>query len=427
MAKIYNVQDLLAVKKDMTIKNPISKNGAYFMKFIVSKTQSPIYFQAPKCTVKQAFTKSGQKKMYCDFAFSNDDDDVFLEWLDQLEEATRSILFENREKWFETALEEEDIENSMMPLYKMDKKARKSFLLRANVPVTNLGGKCDLKVYNEDQEEIDPDTVSEGMQCLVIFEFKGIRCSLRNFQFEVELKQMLLVRQRSMFETCLLSKGTTTTTPLVTTIPTTATPLQVTAPNNNNNDEDSNPHAHINNTNINNNTNNNNKSIEENEATVVEEDSEQKQKQKQEEDKTDTNGQQTSSLGEQMATPASTFSVSSTSSTSLLEEITDLPILEEEGEEEEGEGKGEGEMPKKEDGGLPSSSSSTIQLKSKNDIYYKMYKEARAVAKEAKMIALTNYLEAKRIKNLYLLEDMSESDDDDDDMDDINNKIENIL
>ncbi len=419
MAKIYNVQDLLAVKKDMTIKNPISKNGAYFMKFIVSKTQSPIYFQAPKCTVKQAFTKSGQKKMYCDFAFSNEDDDVFLEWLDQLEEATRSILFENREKWFETALEEEDIENSMMPLYKMDKKARKSFLLRANVPVTNLGGKCDLKVYNEDQEEIDPDTVSEGMQCLVIFEFKGIRCSLRNFQFEVELKQMLLVRQRSMFETCLLSKGTPP--PLVTTIPTTPTPPQVTVPNNNNNnDEDSTPHAHI----------NNNKSIEENEATVEEEDSEQKQKQKHEEDKTDTNGQQTSSLGEQMATPASTFSVSSnsstsssTSSTSLLEEITDLPIL-----EGEGEGKGEGEMPKKEDGGLSSSSSSsTIQLKSKNDIYYKMYKEARAVAKEAKMIALTNYLEAKRIKNLYLLEDMSESDDDDDDMDDINNKIENIM
>ena len=53
------------------------------------------------------------------------------------------------------------------------------------------------------------------------------------------------------------------------------------------------------------------------------------------------------------------------------------------------------------------------QLKSKNDIYHKMYREARAVAREAKMIALTNYLEAKRIKNTYLLEDVSESDDED--------------
>jgi hypothetical protein len=51
-----------------------------------------------------------------------------------------------------------------------------------------------------------------------------------------------------------------------------------------------------------------------------------------------------------------------------------------------------------------------IQLKKRNDVYYKLYKEARTKAREAKQIALANYLEAKRIKNTYLLEDMSESD-----------------
>jgi hypothetical protein len=45
-------------------------------------------------------------------------------------------------------------------------------------------------------------------------------------------------------------------------------------------------------------------------------------------------------------------------------------------------------------------------------VYYKLYKEAREKAREAKQIALANYLEAKRIKNTYLLEDMSESDED---------------
>jgi hypothetical protein len=53
-----------------------------------------------------------------------------------------------------------------------------------------------------------------------------------------------------------------------------------------------------------------------------------------------------------------------------------------------------------------------IQLKKRNDVYYKLYKEARSKAREAKQIALANYLEAKRIKNAYLLEDMSESDED---------------
>jgi hypothetical protein len=56
----------------------------------------------------------------------------------------------------------------------------------------------------------------------------------------------------------------------------------------------------------------------------------------------------------------------------------------------------------------------TVQLKKRNDVYYKMYKDAKQKAREAKMIALTNYLEAKRIKNTYLLEDSSEEESDND-------------
>ncbi len=46
-----------------------------------------------------------------------------------------------------------------------------------------------------------------------------------------------------------------------------------------------------------------------------------------------------------------------------------------------------------------------VQLKKRDDVYYKMYKEAKQKAREAKMIALSNYLEAKRIKMTYLLND----------------------
>ena len=53
-----------------------------------------------------------------------------------------------------------------------------------------------------------------------------------------------------------------------------------------------------------------------------------------------------------------------------------------------------------------------VHLKNRNEVYYKMYKEAKRVAKEAKMIALSNYLEAKRIKTTYMLDDIEDSDDD---------------
>ena len=48
----------------------------------------------------------------------------------------------------------------------------------------------------------------------------------------------------------------------------------------------------------------------------------------------------------------------------------------------------------------------TISLKNRNDIYYNMYRDALKKAKEAKEVALSAYLEAKHIKNTYMLEDM---------------------
>jgi hypothetical protein len=60
----------------------------------------------------------------------------------------------------------------------------------------------------------------------------------------------------------------------------------------------------------------------------------------------------------------------------------------------------------------------TVVLKQRNEVYYQMYIEARRKAKIARDLALTAYLEAKRIKNTYMLDDIIDSDDDDEDDDD---------
>jgi hypothetical protein len=46
-----------------------------------------------------------------------------------------------------------------------------------------------------------------------------------------------------------------------------------------------------------------------------------------------------------------------------------------------------------------------ISLKQPNEVYYEIYRDARKKAKIAKNLAIKAYLEAKRIKNTYLLED----------------------
>ena len=53
-----------------------------------------------------------------------------------------------------------------------------------------------------------------------------------------------------------------------------------------------------------------------------------------------------------------------------------------------------------------------IQLKTRNDVYYKMYRDAKRKAKIARDLALSSYLEAKRIKNTYMLDELEDSDSD---------------
>ena len=57
-----------------------------------------------------------------------------------------------------------------------------------------------------------------------------------------------------------------------------------------------------------------------------------------------------------------------------------------------------------------------IIIKKRDDVHYEMYKEAKRKAKMARDLALSSYLEAKRIKNTYMLDNIDDSDSSDLDM-----------
>ena len=52
----------------------------------------------------------------------------------------------------------------------------------------------------------------------------------------------------------------------------------------------------------------------------------------------------------------------------------------------------------------------SFHIQKRDDVYYKMYLEAKQKAKLAKELALAAYLEMKRIQNTYLLKDEDEED-----------------
>ncbi len=178
--------------------------GNYFIRILKNPGQKPFYIQPPKCTTKQGIVKLG-KKLVCDLLFKHEDES-FTEFLESLETYCRTQLFQNKEKWFDSELTENDIEESFTPTAKLYKSG-KLHSIRANIPIRL--GKCSLKIFNEvEEEDVKMESIVDTTQIMTILEVQGIRCSARNFQLELEVKQMMVLNPVNLFETCLFAKST---------------------------------------------------------------------------------------------------------------------------------------------------------------------------------------------------------------------------
>jgi hypothetical protein len=75
----------------------------------------------------------------------------------------------------------------------------------------------------------------------------------------------------------------------------------------------------------------------------------------------------------------------------------------------------------------------SLTLNNPNDVYREIYKIARQKAREHKKAAITHYLEAKKIKNTYMLDDLYQNDDSSSDeeidsgSDEIKNQIDEMV
>ena len=342
MNAIIEPNDSFSFEK-LTMTSPVVvAGGNHFIKYLLN--DRPLYIQPPNCKLKQGIIKAG-KRSYCDLMFTNENEN-FIRWMENLEIHSRKLIFNNRAKWFETELEEHDIENSFASPLKIYKSG-KYYIARVNVP--SALGKMTLKIYDEDENLVDSDTLKENENVATILEIQGVRCSPRMFQIDLEMKQLLILKPVDLFEKCILLKQ--------------AKPLEELncAP-----------------------------------VTLVQTDNTQiTETPLPEENLTETILQE-EILHETQPDPQPQpelepeIELQSKSPDDLEEIELELDSIE---------------------------SDEKLFLKKRNDVYYKMYKEALKKARVAKELALTSYLEAKHIKNTYMLTDLSDDSDLDEDLD----------
>ena len=324
-------------KISLTTPTTIS-GGVHFSKILINKKQ--LYIQSPKCKTKQGIVKSG-KKSHADLVFTNDDEE-FIQWIETLEQTVRKHIFTNRERWFDMDLDEDDIESYFTPTIKLFKSG-KQYIMRVNI--SQRIGATPLKIYDENEEDVDIETITENTSLISILEIQGIRCSTKSFQIDVELKQIMVIKPVNLFEKCIIKR---------TIAKDLAKKVEVIV------DEA--------------------KSKIDDKVTVQEEEEEEEEEEKEATDPEVIIHQEDDIVEEEEP---------------KKNEDDDDDILEINLDVEE------------------INDNDTIQLKDKTEVYYQMYKEARQKAKLAKSLALSSYLEARRIKNLYMLDDIDDSDESD--------------
>ena len=322
--------------------------GAYFTR-IMYNTNKQLFIQSPKSLTKQGFIKSG-KKVYADLMFDNNDT-VFINWIENLETKCQELIFSKGQSWFETKLEKEDIETAFTSPFKIFKSG-KFYLLRVNV-------KQNVKIYDENDQIVNNDDVTADKMLISILEIQGIKFTSRNFQIEIELKQAMVVSPDPFLDECFIKK-----------------PIKKQNINDIKNDIPIEEKSIDLDTFIDNSVKN----------------------------LTENNNVQPPLEKETINLEVSFEEPKKISPHDELEEANIVLDIEELVKEPE-----DPTMLKEMDFTLENNLE-TITLKKPNQVYYEIYKKAREKAKEAKKTAILAYLEMKNIKKTYMLDDIDESD-----------------
>ena len=183
----------------VSLAHPVGiQGGAYFTK--IEYNHKPLYIQTSKSLTRQGFVKTG-KKYYCDLMFDKHAESI-IHWFENLEEQCHKLIYDKKDAWFQGNLEESDIETAFNPLIRVYKSG-KYYLLRTNVKNTKDDVPA-LKIYDEKERSLNMSDVCPETNVICIVDIQGIKFTSRNFQIEIELKQVMVLDNEPVFDSCLI-------------------------------------------------------------------------------------------------------------------------------------------------------------------------------------------------------------------------------
>lgn len=394
----------------ISLAHPIGiQGGAYFTK--IEYNNKPLYIQTTKSLTRQAFVKSG-KKYYCDLMFDNNSSEL-INWFEKLEERCQKLIFSKSDAWFEGTLEESDVESAFNPVVRLYKSG-KFYLVRTNIKNNSMTNEHVIKIYNEREIPLAITDVTAENNIICILEILGIKFTSRNFQIEIEMKQVMVLDNEPIFDNCLIKSSRTeehlgNNTSFNSENNIKANDDKIISQNNS---IDTSVNESIDKYLENFTIKDKNKEIDANEIYTNEIDT----------NEIDANKMDTNKINEMnilknnntenitINNGGNNFSGQHNNKDVDITEldISDLNFNENNSEIEEIDL----------DISLENNLE-TMKLKKPNQVYYELYKEARNKAREAKKAAIIAFLEAKKIKKTYMIENIEDEDEIDEEIEEM--------
>ena len=366
--------------------------------------------------------------------FEKDDENV-IEFLEGLEDKIKNLIYEKKDKWFHSDMDMDTIDyhwQNILRSYKGSKILLRCFIKK---PKSRLNSQPTLQIYDEDESLLKIDDLTKEKTLMALLEMSGLKFTSQSFSLEFNLTQAMVLKDKVFRNKCLIKSV------------------------NNSDDKVEDNDLNTNNTVLKiselqpKDDDDNNNIMEQESSQVVEEDLEASEDTviKSTYESTDVNTTNIDDAENMQMTKESSIDSSTELSQKdniIMENKMIVPQLKLENLENN---KLVEESPENTNNSLESLAKSDqlpqeteveeednllvnteplekntelneinlvmpedkeiVQLKKPTEVYMEIYREVKRRAKEAKKRAIEAYLEAKRIKSLYLLDEIESSDD----------------
>ena len=374
---------------NISLKNPKPIQGGSFLSSIKNNNDALI-IQTPKIKTKKGITQTN-KHIYTDLVFENEHSE-FIEWIEKLQENVRDIILSKSENWFHEPVTLDEIEynwNDSFRTYKQTKQLLRTFIHKNKGISSNL-----LKIYDSDYKSKHINDIKSDTSIICILEISGLKFSSTSFQIDFCLRQVMVLEDKPIFNKPLIkfsNEKVLKENDGEKNVKFEKKPEEITLENNNetvNNLENIVQVEQV-------------EEVEDNSSNTLTENLEKIQEIQLDNSKNLVEVKNDVKMEEQV------------NENNEISEFTDTPKevnlddLEKEVESNQPEKKND----ELQEVNLTFDENDAITLKNPNEIYLDIYRQAREKAKKAKQEAIKAYLEAKRIKELYMLEIVDSSED----------------